>query len=438
MQEQYHHLIAEWQNQILRTEGISRKYEQDVLDTVGSKPVKIITGFRRSGKSFLVQRLARRLIDRKQYSPADILYLNFEDFRLAPINNPEKLNTLYRTFRTSLAGNGNKLLIFDEIQKVRDWDKFIRTIYEKDNDIDIILTGSNSELLSAEIGSNLAGRFIEFSILPFDFRETLLYQGINIHTVGDYYRHKDEIDRIFSFHVKFGGLPEVLTINQEQARYSYLEGILNKVILDDIIDRFKVRHPAIIEKIFYYLLAAVGNNISFTKVSHYLQQLGINLKPETIINYTQHIIKTFALYETNKFDWKIGKIFSTSRKYYSVDTGINHLNPTTVSNFSKQLENIAFLKLKRQYKTINFGALPSGKEIDFIAQSRDGNFTKLQITQTINDHNYDREISPFTLADQYLKGDNILLTLDDEEKDIKEQGIIITQKNLIKWLLDLA
>lgn len=435
--EKYFHIIAEWQNQILRTEGIPRSYEQELLDAVGSKPIKIITGFRRAGKSFLVQRLARQLIAKKCYSPEDILYLNFEDFRLALINNPENLNALYRAFRTQLAGYGNKLLIFDEIQKVHNWDRFIRTIYEKDNDIEIILTGSNSELLSAEIGSNLAGRFIEFSILPFNLREILLYNGFSVKTKADYYRHKDVIENTFSSYVKFGGLPEILTINQAQARYSYLDGILNKVILDDIIERFKIRHPALIEKIIYYLLSAVGNNISFTKVSHYLKQLGFNLKPETIITYTRHILKTFAIYEINKFDWKIGKIFSASRKYYSVDTGIAHINPATVSNFSKQLENVAFLKLKRQNKTIHFGALSSGKELDFIVQDREGNFSKFQITRTIHDDNYKREVSSFILADNYLKGDNLLLTLDDEEKDIELKGITISQKNLMKWLLDL-
>ena len=436
MMNQLLYVITEWQNQILNTSGIVRSYETRLIKAAGSKPIKIITGFRRSGKSFLVQRLAHHLVKEKKYSLKNILYLNFEDFRLASINNPEKLNDLYKTFRNQIADSCNKLLVFDEIQKVCDWDKFIRTIYEKDNDIEIILTGSNSELLSAEIGSNLAGRFIEFFILPFSLSEILLYQEITIQSQIDYLHHKDYIEKHFYSYIKFGGLPEILTIDEGQSRYSYLEGILNKVILDDIIERFKIKHPAIIEKIIYYLFAAIGNNISFTKIANYLRELGINLKPETIINYTDHILKTFALYETTKFDWKIGKIFSTSRKYYAVDTGIAHLNPVTVSNFSKQLENAVFLKLRRHYKTIHFGALASGKEIDFIVQDKPGHFTKLQICKTLHEKNSQRELSPFSLADTYLQGDNILLTLDEEEKELKFKGVTIMKKNLIKWLLD--
>ena len=435
MNDQWLYIITEWQNQILNTEGIARNYEPLLIDAMGSKPIKIVTGFRRSGKSFLVQRLARHLVEQKKYSLKNILYLNFEDFRLAQVNTPEKLNDLYKTFRNQMADSGKKLIVFDEIQKVGNWDKFIRTIYEKDNDIEIILTGSNSELLSAEISSNLAGRFIEFFILPFDLSEILLYQGITIKSQTDYFRHKDILEKQFYAYVKYGGLPEILTINEGPSRYSYLEGILNKVILDDVIERFKIKHPAIIEKIIYYLFAAIGNHLSFARIANYLKQLGVNLKPETIINYTDYILKTFALYETTKFDWKIGKVFSTSRKYYAVDTGLAHLNPVTVSNFSKQLENVVFLKLKYNYKNIHFGALSSGKEIDFIAWNRQGNFTKFQICKTLHDENYQRELSPFSLAEAHLQGDNIILTLDDKEKELNFKGIKVRQRNLVKWLL---
>ncbi|MCD6534393.1 MAG: ATP-binding protein [Deltaproteobacteria bacterium] len=435
MNDQWLYIITEWQNQILNTEGIARNYEPLLINAMGSKPIKIVTGFRRSGKSFLVQRLARHLVEQKEYSLKNILYLNFEDFRLAQINTPEKLNDLYKTFRNQMADSGKKLIVFDEIQKVGNWDKFIRTIYEKDNDIEIILTGSNSELLSAEISSNLAGRFIEFFILPFDLSEILLYQGIVIKSQTDYFRHKDILEKQFYAYVKYGGLPEILTINEGPSRYSYLEGILNKVILDDVIERFKIKHPAIIEKIIYYLFAAIGNHLSFARIDNYLKQLGVNLKPETIINYTDYILKTFALYETTKFDWKIGKVFSTSRKYYAVDTGLAHLNPVTVSNFSKQLENVVFLKLKYNYKNIHFGTLSSGKEIDFIAWNRQGNFTKFQICKTLHDENYQRELSPFSLAEAHLQGDNIILTLDEEEKELNFKGIKVRQLNLVKWLL---
>ena len=431
-------LIAEWQNRILRIQGIYREYLDALHATIGSKPIKIITGFRRSGKSFLVQLAARKLIENNTFSVSNILYLNFEDFRLAGINTPEKLDTFYRVFRSEIADGKKKLLIFDEIQNVNNWDRFIRTIYETDHDVEIILTGSNSRLLSSEIGSNLAGRFIELSILPFDFKEYLRYMDIKISNAADYFRNQEKIHYHFSQYVKFGGLPEILSINSETARFSYIEGIISKVILDDIIKRFNIKHTTVVEKTLFYLFSAIGNIISFTKISNYLKRLDISIKNETLIKYIQYMLTTFAIYETNKFDWKLGKLFGTTRKYYAVDTGVVNLYPGMVSNYSKQLENIVFLKLKRNRKQINFGALPSGKEIDFITQTANGEFEKYQVTQTLHKDNYDRELSSFLLQNTYLKdGKNILLTLDENEEEIDYQDAKVLKKNLIRWLLGL-
>ena len=431
-------LIAEWQNRILRIQGIYREYLDALHATIGSKPIKIITGFRRSGKSFLVQLAARKLIENNTFSVSNILYLNFEDFRLAGINTPEKLDTFYRVFRAEIADDKKKLLIFDEIQNVNNWDRFIRTIYETDHDVEIILTGSNSRLLSSEIGSNLAGRFIELSILPFDFTEYLRYMGVKISNAADYFRNQEKIHYHFSQYVKFGGLPEILSINSETARFSYIEGIISKVILDDIIKRFNIKHTSVVEKTLFYLFSAIGNIISFTKISNYLKRLDISIKNETLIKYIQYMLTTFAIYETNKFDWKLGKLFGTTRKYYAVDTGVVNLYPGMVSNYSKQLENIVFLKLKRNGKQINFGALPSGKEIDFITQTANGEFEKYQVTQTLHKDNYNRELSSFLLQNTYLKdGKNILLTLDENEEEIDYQDAKVLKKNLIRWLLGL-
>lgn len=429
-------VITEWQNHILRIKGIKRDYESVLLSTMGSKPIKIITGFRRSGKSFLTQRVAKKLVEDQKYSIDNILYLNFEDFRLTEINTPEKLNGIYQVFKSNIADNGKKLLIFDEIQNVTAWDRFIRTIYELENDIEIILTGSNSELLSSEIGSNLAGRFIEFSIFPFDFKEFLKYRDIEIASDVEFFRNYDEIQKLFADYMKFGGLPETFTISNSSARFSYIEGVVSKVILDDIIERFQVKHVAVIEKVLIYLLSGVGNIISFTRIMNYLKPLGIKIKQETLIDYVQYILKSFALYETQKFDWKLGRLFETTRKYYSVDTGLINLYQGTVNDFTSQLENIVFLKLKRSGSPVYFGALKSGKEIDFIVQQKNKKYQKFQVCQTLTNENHKRELSSFNLKDTHLEvGENFLLTLDDHEEEISFNENLVYKKNLVKWLL---
>ena len=131
-------------------------------------------------------------------------------------------------------------------------------------------------------------------------------------------------------------------------------------------------------------------------------------------------------------------MFATTRKYYAVDTGLINVYPPSVSNFSKQLENIVFLKLKKDQKTLSFGALPSGKEIDFIAQAKDGSIEKYQVTQTLHDDNYEREMSSFLMTDTKLEsGDNILLTLDGDEREIQYRNVKAAKRNIPVWLLGL-
>jgi predicted AAA+ superfamily ATPase len=164
-------VIVEWQKILSEDSGIVRSYQNELYGMMGSKPIKIVTGFRRSGKSFLVQKTISQLLAEKKIPKRNILFLNFEDYKLSEINNAEKLDGVFQLFMNEIASVGHRIILLDEIQLVQNWDKLVRTIYEKYRDIEIVLTGSNSELLSSELGSNLAGRYISLEILPFDFIE---------------------------------------------------------------------------------------------------------------------------------------------------------------------------------------------------------------------------------------------------------------------------
>ena len=169
---------------------------------------------------------------------------------------------------------------------------------------------------------------------------------------------------------------------------------------------------------------------------NYLKPLGIKIKQETLIDYVKYLLKSFALYETQKFDWKLGRLFETTRKYYSVDTGLINLYQGTVNNFTNQLENIVFLKLKKSKCPVYFGSLKSGKEIDFIVQQKNKTYQKFQVCQTLTEENHKRELSSFNLKDTHLEaGENFLLTLDDHEEKISFNGNSVYKKNLVKWLL---
>ncbi len=435
-QEKYVSLIVEWQNIIRTVTGIERVYDTQLLEAAQSKPIKVITGFRRAGKSFVVQRVANTLMKNQIYPLDNILYLNFEDYRLAEVNTIVALDNIVQMFLRDMAVVGKKLLIFDEIQKVHDWDKLVRTLYEKDQDIEIFLTGSNSELLSSEIGSNLAGRFIEFEILPFGFDEVLSYKNILIPSSIAYHKQAIEIMSAFNEYLKFGGLPEVLTIRNEETKYSYIQGIISKVILDDIVERFDVRQVDVLEQILRYLMLSIGTIISPLRLSHHLNNAGVNIKSDTVSTYIDYIVKAFAVFEVEKFDWKLQRVFSKNKKYYAVDPGLINLFGNTGTNYARQLENVVYLKLRRLYPHIYYGALANGTEIDFITKTRNGQFMKYQISKTLHAENTKRELTSLAQSDQYLgKGNNILLTLDEREETLNYEGCEIQKKNLVRWML---
>jgi hypothetical protein len=431
-------IIYEWQSFLLsQEEGIEREAEKLILESIGSKPMKIITGFRRSGKSFIVQRIARKLVTAKKYARENLLYLNFEDFRLAEVLAPKDLSRIYEFFLSRIAKKGKKLLILDEIQNVNGWDKWIRTMYEKEKDIEIILTGSNSQLLSQELGTNLAGRFIEFFIFPFSFREFLLYRQITIKRENEYLKSRQEIRTLFFEFLKFGGLPEVLDIRNEESKLSYLQGIVTKVILDDVIKRFKIENINLLEKLLSYLLSTAGNIVAYTKLKNRIQAYGLyDIKIETIIKYINYLTKPFALVELNKFDWKQSKVFSTSKKFYSIDTGLLSLYRPFNENYPFRLENVLFLELKRSNREMYYGLIENNSEIDFLTHSHLEDWHLYQVTAELKEENLKRELNAFYLADKHLnKGKCTVFTLEEEQKSLTFKGVEIRQRNILQYLL---
>lgn len=430
-------VIFEWQKIVQSRHGTVREAEPLILSSIGSKPIKIVTGFRRAGKSFLVQQIAKKLIDRGDIALDNLLYLNFEDYRLMGVVNPERLGDVYDTFLQSSGRPGRKLLIFDEIQQVSNWERFIRTIYEK-NDAEIVITGSNSSLLSSELGSGLSGRFVEFSIYPFSFREFVQYKGYSIRAKKEHQRYKPELLKLFNEYLSWGGLPETFDIGSPDAKRSYLVGILHKVILDDIVKRFRVDNIDALEKIMHYLISGAGNIVSYAGLRNKMTALGIKVKPETVLTYCNYFIKSFALSELSKFSWKLGKVFSTSKKYYAVDTGLISLYAPIEENYSVRLEHIVYHELKRRYAGICYGAGDGGREIDFLVRRDRRIWEKYQVALKLDKDNEKRELGAFSLADQYLdQGESHILTMDDGVAEVEYSGRKISRKNILSWLLGL-
>lgn len=432
--EDFYSILYDWRNLIISREGIRRDIEDTVWKSIDTMPIKVITGFRRVGKSFLVQRIAKKAIENKLINSSNLLYLNFEDYRLSEVNNAKQLGELYEFFLLD-AKSGKKLIVLDELQNIEEWEKFVRTLYEKEKDVRIIITGSNSQMLSSEISSNLSGRFIEYFVLPFGFKEFLQLNNMNISRPQDYFTHRIDVLKQFETYLTFGGLPEVLLIPEEEAKLSYLKGILGKVILDDVVKRFKLDNVDLVERITAFILSAPGQIITFTSIKKKLKNLGLEVKAETVIKYINCLSSTFAFKGIDKFSWKLSRAFNSAKKYYPIDNGITNLYSNIAENRSFRLETSIMLELIRRSSQakIYYGKDEAEREIDFILRDKKSNQKAYQVCTEINQDNIEREISPFKFIHQ---SENYILTEKQDIKDLsklKEYGIII--KPLVEFLL---
>ncbi len=431
-------LIADGQNRILKTTGIARPdYEQFLLNAAGSKPIKIVSGLRRSGKSFLLRRVIKQLVNSGKYSIDNVLYLNFEDYRLEACRSADELHSILKYFLSNSTGCGPKTLVFDEIQLVENWNKFIRNIYDAEEAYEIFITGSNSDLLSTEFASKLAGRHIDLQIQSFSLLEILRYQGLEIENLKAVFKYEQLINTAFETYYRYGGLAESFALIDPQAKRSYLESLISKVLLDDVIIRFSVRNTIAVEKILKFILANSGAVVSYQRIYNHIKSMGITIDLETVMLYSDYLQKAFAYYEVLKFNWKDSKIFSTSKKYYASDLGLATLYRDPTENFSRVIENLVYLKLRREHRFSNiyYGKDENDKEIDFVVVDSREHKILYQVSLEIGLQNQNRELNPLINSDKYLQGaEKYLLLLNSKDKDLTDG---IKQKDLIPWILGI-
>ena len=360
---------------------VIRKLEKILSKNITEKkPVKIITGIRRCGKSFIFKRLYLRLL-KKGIPKSNILFINFENDLLNDYCNLNDLRTIYETFKTKSNSNFRLYLFLDEIQNVKDWEKFVRSLYDS-TDYDIYVTGSNSHLLSSEFSSVLGGRILEYHILPMSFIEMMDYHNFDY---KDPFFKQENIDiyaRLCSDYINFGGFPETFNLDDEQ-RKNYRESLFEKIIIKDIMRRYSIGTPNILKDLFIYLSKNIGSIINYSKIAIYSK-----ISDKTIQKYTQFFINVFLIKKLEKQEWKSKRIFQTQSKFYFIDNLFSYNSIT-----SRKLENLVHSELLRQadINNITFLRNEKGQEIDFMIE-KNNSYTCIQVCWDLNDENIKREI----------------------------------------------
>lgn len=396
-----------------------RDFYLDQLITFKDKPlIKVISGMRRSGKSSLLQLFESYLL--ASGVPDDrIIRMNFESLEFDELTTYKKL---YAYLQQKLKKDGeNFYILLDEIQQVEAWERVVNSL-QVDYPVDIYLTGSNAYLLSSELSTLLAGRYVEISMHPLSFKEYLDFVGNG---------ESEPISDCFNDYLTYGGLPTVIKLlDQKDTISAFLSGVINTVILKDVVQRNQVRDPALLENLLKYIAANIGTIVSTKKIADYLNSSGRKTTSDTIDTYLVMLENAYIIYRANRYDLK-GKMFlKTLEKYYIVDLGIrNQLTGLRNADYGQVLENVVFMELLHRQYDVCIGKVGT-LEVDFIA-TRAERKLYVQVSATIMDEKTrERELRPLlAINDQY---DKIILTMDRPfAKDYEGIRII----NLLDFLL---
>ena len=397
-------------------------YLEEIKKYMNKPLIKVITGMRRSGKSMILK-LIQEELENTGIVKENIIYINFESLIFMDIKDFE---ALYKHIIEKTSDKKGKIyILLDEIQEVKGWEKAINS-FLVDLDVDIYITGSNANLLSSELATYIAGRYIEIKIYPLSFQEYIDFASKN---------NKENVlslDEYFNQYLNFGGLPgiHIFNYNKEEI-YQYLADVYNSILLRDVIARNNIRDIELLERVVLYIMDNIGNTFSAKSISDFLKNQGRKLSIETIYNYLKALENAFIISKVQRYDIKGKNILETQEKYYLSDLGFRHAKLGYQSNdISGYLENIVFLELLRRKYKVNIGKQVN-KEIDFVANLRDENLY-LQISYLLaSPETIEREFSPLkSIKDNYPK---MVLSMDNlPESNIEG----IKRKRIIDFLLE--
>jgi predicted AAA+ superfamily ATPase len=379
---------------------IKRTLYLDKIKEFIDKPfIKVISGIRRSGKSSILLLLKDEILHRGAQEQ-QILLINFESFNYSEIKTDEQL---YTYIKQQINPSKKSYILLDEIQEVVGWEKAVNS-FMLDFDADVYITGSNSHLLSSELATFLAGRYVEFQIQTLTFRECLSFNKELQNST------KSKLEK-FEYFLRIGGFPVLHTSNYSiESAYKIVFDIYSSAILRDTIQRHKIRDVELLERIVKYVFDNIGNSFSAKNVADYFKSQQRKIDLNTVYNYLNALESAFIIHRIQRYDVKGKEILKTQEKYFVSDPALIY----AVMGYKDRmisgiLENIVLLELLSRDYNVAVGKVGT-KEIDFIATKGNAKFY-IQVAYMLPDENtVDREFGTLIeLKDHYPK---YVVTLD--------------------------
>lgn len=369
-------------------------YTEKIKPFIDKQLIKVLTGQRRVGKSFILLQLIDEI--KSMHPEANIIYVDKELLAYSEIQNDKDL---YKHVTSSLSSGKNYLFI-DEVQEIDSFELCIRSLLNE-NKCDIFCTGSNAKMLSGELATTLGGRYIEFPIHSLSYREFLDFNNL--------------VDSTQSLeqYLTLGGMPYIHNLNLDRnIIYEYLKNVYSTILLKDVVAREAIRNVPFLENLVSFLADNIGSLFSAQNISKYLKSQKVNIPTQTILNYLAALCNSFFIHKVQRADTNGLKIFEIGEKYYFEDLGIRN----SIRTFSfrgevnKLMENAVYVELLRRGFTVYVGK-NGDKEIDFIAE-RNGEKVYIQVAYMLFDEvTIQREFGNLKeIQDHYSK---YVITMDE-------------------------
>jgi predicted AAA+ superfamily ATPase len=404
--------------------------QRDYEIPIESKKIISLVGVRRSGKSSLLFDTINKL--REKIARENIIYLNFEDDRLYPLELSSLEHILEGYFELYPHKREEKIYLFlDEVQVVQNWEMYVRRIYDNEN-IQLYITGSSAKLLSTEIATSLRGRTITYEIFPFSFKEYLRYKeiAINLNSSKSLSFIKNELNN----YLFDGGFAETIGEDKTVAR-KILSDYLELIIYKDIVDRYNITNRSLLKSLNKYCFTNIATLVSFTKLYNEFKSQGFKLSKDTIFNYLSHLEDAYAIFALPIYRNSIKEEQRNPKKIYAIDNGFKKIYDYAIGqDMGKLYENIVFLHLRRQTKDLYY--FKQNQEVDFYARI-EGKEYLVNVSYIIeNDKTRKRELDGLLEAMEYFHLDTAYLITKDEESVVEIEGKKVYILPLYKYLLE--
>lgn len=328
-------------------------YEDHVLRLIDRNTILFLIGQRRVGKSFILRLLKDRL--ENDYPDATIIYINKE---YAEADEIITASDLYNYADSIFPKGGRNYLLIDEVQDIENYETALRSLYAEER-CQIIATGSNAYVFSSELSTRLAGRYIEIPIYNLSYREFLRFHNL------------EDSDHSLREFLRVGGLPGLrhFDISDETQVKDYLFGVYNTIMLQDVINRERIRNPRFIKSLSLYMADNIGKLFSVRNIANTMISQGDKVSSQLTSTYLEYLVNSLLIKEVSRYDIHGKKLLEQVGKYYFSDHGLRNLLSgfNLLGSIEKVMENVVYLHLLQQGYDVEVGVLRVG-EIDFVAR----------------------------------------------------------------------